>query len=75
MSVTAKFVVTSLVEYKDIGVVAVSMVPDYQDGRNKEWAKATPSGSISLTIDPEKTAAAELFKAGTSLLITFERAD
>lgn len=73
MKVTAKFVVRSIVDYG--GQAGISLVPDYQDGRNKEWAAATPSGSITLTIDTSKTAAAELFKAGAPILVTFELAE
>jgi hypothetical protein len=32
------------------GQVALTFVPDYADGRNKEWAKYTPGLSLSMTV-------------------------
>jgi hypothetical protein len=31
-------------------ITAVVLGPDYQDGRNKEWAAATPSFSTTLSV-------------------------
>lgn len=48
----------------------VELTPDYAEGRNKEWAEATPSGIIRLTIKNEL--AAEQFTIGASYTVTFE---
>lgn len=73
MSVTAKFKVGQTVT-TDRGngpQVQVKLVPDYGEGKNTEWAAATPSGAIDLTIDPAKTEAAEFFKPGREVTVTF----
>lgn len=46
----------------------VEMTPDYADGRNKEWAEATPAGVCRLTM---KRSVAELFPEGRQLEIRF----
>jgi hypothetical protein len=33
--------------------VQLQFVPDYEDDRNKEWAKYTPGLSFSMTVLPE----------------------
>ncbi len=78
MKVTAKFVVTSRQQTEPTWEgqpITITLQPDYADGRNKEWAAATPSGSIMLNIDPTKTAAADLFKSSAPILVTFEAAE
>jgi hypothetical protein len=77
MSVTAKFKVNRI---SDMGWAhEVELTPDYQDGRNKEWAEATPAGMIRLTI--KNQVAADVFKAepneqgsqaGKQFVVTFE---
>lgn len=47
----------------------VELVPDYADGKNKEWAAATPAGMIRLTIKNEL--AAEQFTVGASYTVLF----
>lgn len=47
----------------------VEFTPDYAEGRNKEWAEATPAGMIRLTIKNEL--AAEQFEPGQSYTVTF----
>lgn len=47
----------------------IEMVPDYAEGRNKDWAAATPAGMIRLTVKNE--AAAEQFKDGQSVDVLF----
>jgi hypothetical protein len=49
----------------------VELTPDYAQGRNAEWAEATPAGMIRLTIKNEL--AAQQFNAGEAFTITFER--
>lgn len=49
----------------------VEFTPDYAEGRNAEWAAATPSGMIRLTIKNEL--AAEQFEPGGAYTVTFDR--
>lgn len=51
----------------------VELTPDYAQGRNEEWAAATPAGMIRLTIKNEL--AAEQFEPGGAYTITFEKND
>lgn len=77
MRVTAKFKVYSVstIDYGTGKETQVDMSPDYAEGRNAEWAAATPTGNIRLTISPTKTSATNLFKPGTALTVTFEAED
>jgi hypothetical protein len=50
----------------------VSFGPDYQDGRNKEWATATPALSLTMTLNGS---VADQFEPGMKYTLTFERAD
>ena len=69
MVVTAKFKVS---RKSDMGWAhEVELVPDYAQGRNAEWAEATPAGMIRLTIKNEL--AAEQFAEGEAYTATFER--
>lgn len=43
--------------------------PDYEDGRNKEWAEATPALSLSMTV---KKSVGDLFKAGQTYTMYLE---
>jgi len=47
----------------------VTFVPDYADGRNKEWSMYTPALSLTMTV---KGAVADRFKAGDAYTLTFE---
>jgi hypothetical protein len=49
--------------------VMLSFGPDYQSGRNAEWAEATPSLSLQMTV---KASVAENFELGSSYTLTFE---
>jgi len=49
--------------------VGVEFLPDYQDGRNAEWAEATPSLSFKMNV---KSAVAEHFEVGGKYTVTFE---
>lgn len=46
----------------------VSFLPDYGEGRNVEWAAATPSLSLAMTLNNR---AASLFTAGTAYTLQF----
>jgi hypothetical protein len=43
----------------DLRGATVHFSPDYADGRNQEWAQATPSLSLTMTLNGD---AAELFE-------------
>lgn len=51
---------------------SLSFQPDYQDGRNKEWAEATPALGLSMTV---KGSVADLFTQGQAYTLTFERSE
>lgn len=57
------------------GVVTaeVELTPDYAGGKNAEWAKATPSGVMRLTIT--NPAALSVFKEGRSFTVTLSPED
>jgi len=46
----------------------VSFLPDYADGRNKEWSLYTPALSLQMTL---KGAVADQFEPGTAYTLTF----
>ncbi len=48
--------------------VALAFDADYDDGRNKEWAKYTPSMSINTTM---RGSVGDHFEPGKSYLLTF----
>lgn len=50
----------------------VSFAADYNDGRNREWASATPTLSLSMTLNGE---AADLFEEGAAYTLQFVEAD
>jgi hypothetical protein len=50
----------------------VSFAPDYQDGRNKEWAAATPTLQITLGM---QSSVAENFVVGDKYTVTFEKTE
>lgn len=49
----------------------VELTPDYAQGRNADWATATPAGMCRLTVTNEK--AIEEFIEGAAYTVTFER--
>lgn len=69
MAVTAKFRVNRKTDMK--WAHEVELVPDYADGKNKEWAEATPSGMIRLTI--KNSLAADQFEPNQGYTVTFEK--
>jgi hypothetical protein len=42
---------------------------DYNDGRNKEWAQATPMLTLNMTVKPS---VGDLFAFGQAYTLTFE---
>lgn len=50
--------------------VAVRFNADYRDGRNKEWARWTPSLDLSVTLKGE---VADKFAIGQGYTLTFEQ--
>lgn len=67
MAVTAKFKVGRKTDMN--WAHEVELVPDYAEGRNKEWAEATPAGMIRLTIKNEL--AAKEFTEGAAYTVVF----
>jgi hypothetical protein len=70
MMVTAKFKVTRCDPQGDSDkpwAHNVLMTPDYSDGRNKEWAEATPAGSFQMTV--KNILAVEQLPLGKSVTI------
>lgn len=52
--------------------VSVSFLPDYNDGRNREWSRYTPSLSLSMSlIGP----VGDRFEQGKAYVLTFEESD
>lgn len=70
--VTAKVKCTSLIQYPSndhfAGFWYVSFSPDYGEGRNAEWAAASPSLQLNMVLAPEK---GDLFKQGQAYTLTF----
>jgi len=66
--------VASLYTKKDAGngQTALAFGADYNDERNKEWAKYTPGLSVQMTV---LDSVGEQFEQGGRYLLTFERAD
>jgi len=52
----------------DARQVNVTFVPDYADGRNKEWALYTPGLSLTMGL---KGSVADRFEAGKAYTLTF----
>lgn len=68
MATTAKIRCNTKAETPGNGAL-LSFVPDYQDGRNQEWAQATPSLTLNMTVNAE---AAEQFEQGKAYTLTFD---
>jgi len=69
--ITAKITCNSKQTYgpADEPMATVSFMPDYMDGRNKEWAAATPTLNLSMTV---KGSVADQFEPGKKYTLTFE---
>lgn len=72
MRVTAKVKLANKSELQHGDQVGLSFAADYEDGRNAEWAAATPSLSLSMTVKAE---VAEHFERGHAYTLTFEPSD
>lgn len=71
--VTAKFKISRVTPMGDPEkpwAHEVEATPDYSDGRNAEWAEATPAGVLRLTVKNE-LAVAQL-KPGSPITISIE---
>lgn len=71
MAVTARFKVNRKTEMD--WATEVEMTPDYAQGKNAEWAAATPAGMIRLTVAND--VAAEQFIEGKGYEIVFTQLD
>lgn len=71
--VTAKVVCHSKTDFEDeegvVNAATVEIVADYAEGRNSEWASATPFLSLKMKLNGE---AAQLFEEGKRYTLTFE---
>lgn len=85
MAVTARFFVAQITQHAGPrntptpakGHRTVKLHPAYANGANKEWASATPSGTIELQVG-DNPAAAEFERwmaEGKDVAITFEPVD
>lgn len=68
--ITAKVTCSSKTESGegDNRQVVVAFMPDYADGRNKEWSLYTPALSLSMTL---KGAVADRFEQGKAYTLQF----
>ncbi len=74
MSVTARFFVAETTRYAyNADATKVILSPATRGEENKQWAAATPSGRIEMTIN--NGAASDQFVPKAEFLITFERVD
>lgn len=67
MSITAKVYCNSKSVNKSYGGAMVGFAVDYSDSRNKDWAQATPSLDLKMSV-----ANADLFVLGTAYTLTFD---
>jgi hypothetical protein len=69
-TVTAKIKCTgkTRVEPGDDGQFNLTFGPDYDDGRNAEWAKYTPRLTLTMGV---KASVAEHFEQGAAYTLTF----
>ena len=68
MNVTAKVKVGAKTVIAGQDSTTLSFYPDYADGRNKAWAAATPSLSLTMTV---KNDVAACFTEGVAYTLTF----
>ena len=70
---TTRFTVKVILQAKNdlpgADMVPLTFAPDYQDGRNKEWAAATPALSLTMSVKREL---ADQLQPGQRLTGTFE---
>lgn len=70
-AVTAKFKVGRRTDMN--WATEIELTPDYAQGRNAEWAEATPAGMIRLTV--KNDVAANFFTEGKAVTVTFSEDD
>jgi hypothetical protein len=68
MAITAKFKVSRVADMD--WAHEIELTPDYAQGRNAEWAEATPAGMIRMTV--RNDVAAEQFTQGRAFTVLFE---
>lgn len=70
MAITAKVTCSSKMTFSSDGTgsAAFTFYPDYADDRNKEWAAATPTLQLNLTVKN-----GDLFEVGKHYTLTFEQ--
>lgn len=70
MNVTAKIVCQTKLESGEgeDRQVTTTFVPDYNDGRNKEWARWTPGLSLTMGL---RGSVADQFEVGSAYTLTF----
>lgn len=73
MATTAMVKCVGWTEVDDGKQVSLSFSPDYDDGRNKEWAKFTPALSLSMCVKAEVANAN--FELNGCYVLTFEKID
>lgn len=66
--ITAKVKVTLKTQEQPDGPAQVAFGPDYADGRNQEWALATPSLDLRMTVNGK---AADRFEVGKAYTLEF----
>lgn len=69
MAITAKVKVYKSPGYAGSDDVRLDFSADYGEGKNKEWATATPVINVMMYVKPE---VAEKFESGKSYTLTFE---
>lgn len=70
MDVTAKIICQTKQESGegDDRTVTTTFVPDYDDGRNKQWARWTPGLSLTMGL---RGSVADQFEVGKAYTLTF----
>ena len=71
MKTTAKVFLHQKIDASD-GQVQLLFNADYNDGRNKEWAKYTPALSLSMTVIDS---VADQFDVSGKYTLTFEKSE
>jgi hypothetical protein len=79
MAISARFYISEITRFGNFNGGKVKLNPAYANGANKDWAQATPSGSIELNVNADKTTALDEFTrimdAKQDVAITFEAID
>ena len=70
--VVAKFTCSSIIEFGNYKTATLFAVYSNGEG-NEDFAKATPCGSLNITIDKD-VPASNFFQQGTNYFLTFKEA-